>query len=253
MVKWLSPAEQDAWCQSITDAVEQLCAMPGPEQLNSLQRNSQAFFRLQQLRLFGAYHWHGWQALDSCSPDSAEAVVAKPPKRSLRLSRHETRPEVCIFVDAEGVHLIPIQANSGLGRHGSGETHRGSSRGRLWSFMFCEEGHSMDRERLSGVQHVPDNSDNGGNNRFSSAVRHKRSSGATVRSDASDCFSGRLLRWGATPVSGLLQLVVWLADPEKPREGPSELLVSLACPQAMDAASAMHEVLSDIFWHSQLG
>lgn len=227
----LKPTQQDAVKQRLQAKVKDLRKEYGPR-VPQLQRMTRAFALMRCFPYFGTQHWPAKGISAAKVYAAGTMAVSNPPEKYLALHLRQTEPELWIFVDTFGLHLAPALAS-----HTNGAA--------LWSFLF------QDTTSASGDSAVQDDA---GSSTPSSAFRRRSLSELVASDDGATTPSarrnlrlpnqcGRLLRWGAKP--GALQLVVHSADlgrsaPKLPQ------LVTLACPDALDAAFVVHSALCEL-------
>eukprot|EP00931_Biecheleriopsis_adriatica_P049621 TRINITY_DN28706_c0_g1_i1.p1 TRINITY_DN28706_c0_g1~~TRINITY_DN28706_c0_g1_i1.p1 ORF type:complete len:1752 (+),score=268.07 TRINITY_DN28706_c0_g1_i1:97-5352(+) len=209
--------------QELQMLVKRLQPLFGPR-APQLQRMSRALERMQRFPFFGAHHWPAQQIAHGL----ASVVVNDPPARALKLHGRQAEPEVWIFVDASGLHLVPASSS-----HRSGAC--------IWSFFFQTDTastrsiinsprRSLSKLRRSSMHWVTSLFRQGEDQSPSHVVRELPRN------------TGRLLRWGAC--HDLLQLVVHTREPGRSVANQS-MLVSLECSSALDAAFVVHCALCE--------
>ncbi|CAJ1399734.1 unnamed protein product [Effrenium voratum] len=207
----LKPAQQDEVRRKLQSKVRDMRPEFGPR-IPQLQRMTRAFALMRCFPHFGAHQWSA-KVIAPAKVHAGPMLVNNPPERSLVLHVRQAEPDVWIFVDTTGLHVVPATRTHGAA---------------LWSFHFQPAGtFGMGRDGSSQC--------------FAScspALRRRSLSELTGDEGAATPSKrrmyhqdGRLLRWGAK--AGLLQLVVHTAD--LGRTVPQSQLVALACPDAMDA------------------
>ncbi|CAE7581259.1 Myo5a [Symbiodinium natans] len=226
----LKPTQQDAIRQRLQAKVKDLRKEYGPR-VPQLQRMTRAFALMRCFPHFGTHHWPAKGISAAKVHAAGNAAVSNPPDKNLVLHLRQTEPELWIFVDTFGLHLAPALAS-----HTSGAA--------LWSFLFQDTASSGDSEVHNETS---PSSPATAYSRRRSLSEMASDDGATTPSVRRNIRlpkqCGRLLRWGAKP--GALQLVVHSAD--LGRSGPIlPQLISLACPDALDAAFVVHSALCEL-------
>lgn len=204
-------AKFDEWREKILEAQKELRPQLGT-QTPQIQRMSRTLSLLQGTELFGSHFWSARQALVA---PSSQVAVAGAPDRILKFNPWDPEADLWIFVDLQGVHLLPAENRHGVGLQRS-FTFRGTG-----SLSKASHG------RLSLV----------GRSSVVSPAGRPSINGAGLEG------SDRLLRWGARPT--FLQLVVHSVDPNKPSDGRVPMLITLLCKQALDVAFVIHRAIAE--------
>jgi len=213
----LRPEHHAEWRSRILDAQREM--RPSMDaHMPQIQRMSRTLSLLQGTELFGS---HVWSARQVIAAPNAQPAVAGVPARTLKVHPTDAEADVWIFVDLNGVHLVLAQPTPATR---AGSTHR--------SFTFRDRCSLAGIGRTSGSGAMAARASPHGGGAVGSAPPSAEADAAATEAEGD---VDRLLRWGARPT--FLQLVVYAAS--------SPMLITLLCPQSLDAAFVIHRAISE--------